>query len=198
MPVLFLAANPLHALVFSSRTGSIYTIYLAASTKPGDIITAVNFKKIQEIVEATSETYTILKASGFWGGKGEETAVIVIALANDKKAAERIKACCKKLHDAFQNFSILCEFSKGIVLGVGALERAKDNVIETALDNTERTDWAKKVIDAVKNKTTQKELNRKHAIPKLAKLKNAKPDAKIEDGLELLKNEFPKLTRNTR
>lgn len=168
-----------------------YTLYLGARNTDHHTITAEDYEKIEEVVKKTSEKYTMISAKGYWEGKSEETAIIVLALDNNERANRRIERLCEALLQEFQQFAIMCQIS-GTAFNFKEKHLKATNPVKTAEENSALTNWAKKMLERLPEQGIVKPLKRKGALSKLVKLKKENPQADFPEAQELLKEVFEK------
>ena len=176
-----------------------YTIYLGARNNGDGKISDADYEKIEKIVSQASGGYTLIRGHGFWRGKHEDTAIIVVALKKGKKTpTERINKLCRALLREFEQSEIICQ-------AVGpAYTFKKDSAAppgdESGLgfSNSENTDWAKARLGQLSNKATAKRLKAKHAISALVKLRHKSPNITQEEVLEHLRQKYPEHAKKIR
>lgn len=101
-----------------------YTIYLGARNTPHRKITTADYKEIKENVGKISQSFTIIRGKGYWKNVEEDTAIIMLALANNAQHQSRIQNCCSKLQEKFGQDAVLCQLTgKAIVLNEGNLDK---------------------------------------------------------------------------
>lgn len=171
-----------------------YTIYLGARNTPHRTITAADYKKIDQLVNEKSENYTLIQAKGYWRGKSEDSAIIVLALKNDDRHEDRIQECCAVLREEFGQDAVLCQMSGDAVLIHKGNARVKGN-IRYAKANSERHTWAKKMLKQFSNQKVAAVLKDQSALNKLVNLKTKNPQAEFPEALARLKKDFPHLVK---
>jgi hypothetical protein len=172
-----------------------YTIYLGARNTPHRTITAADYKMIDKLVNEKSENYTLIRAKGYWRGKSEDSAIIVLALKNDDRHEDRIQECCAVLREEFGQDAVLCQMSGDAVLLHKGNARVKGNIRYTKA-NSARSAWAKQMLKQLRNQEVVKTLKKEHALSKLENLKTEKPQAEFPEALARLKKDFPHLAKH--
>lgn len=171
-----------------------YTIYLGAKNTPHHKITPADYRMIERTVAETSKGYTLIRAKGYWKGKSEDTAIIVLAMPNNDRRHSLIQKCCARLRERFGQDAVLCQMSGTAVLLDKSNVGAKDG-IKNMSANSMRTDWAKEMLEQLPNKSVVPLFPRGKAIAKLVRLKSDNPQASFPEARKLLKKEFPHLAK---
>lgn len=167
-----------------------YTIYLGARNTPHRKITTADYKEIKENVGKISQSFTIIRGKGYWKNVEEDTAIIMLALANNAQHQSRIQNCCSKLQEKFGQDAVLCQLTgKAIVLNEGNLD--KKNNIKNTVERSTKTDWAKAMLEKLPDQGLVRTLNSENAVGKLVKFKKANPQADYPEARKFLKKEFP-------